>query len=148
MLKPKLLTTFLLLLLFASLLSACMADSSAPSLNDIEVELIPAKSMIPTGEFTTYTVRVSTKNKQPFDPDQVYLYLNMERMNHPTEGTMKRIDEGIYELDLPLAMAGEWYAEITLSVDEQTRTYEGFSVHAEGEMFMEYMKGYHHDHNE
>ena len=145
MIKQKFLTTFLLLLLILSSLTACAKYDGTPNWKDLQVELIPALEIIPTGEFTTYTVQISTKKKQPFDPDQVYLYLNMEMMNHPTEGTMQQVAEGIYQLDLPLAMAGEWYAEITLSIAGQERTYEGFTVTAEGEMFMEYMKGYNHD---
>lgn len=131
-------------MLILSSLSAC-GNQGSPNLKDIHVELIPAQEVLPTGEFTTYTVKITDKKGKPFDPDKVYLYLNMEMMNHPTEGTMERVSEGIYELSLPLAMAGEWYAEITLSVGEETRKYEGFTVQAEGDMFMEYMKGYHHD---
>lgn len=145
MIKHKFLTIFLLLLLILSSLSACSDNNGSLNLNELNVELIPAAEILPTGEFTTYTVQITDKNKNPFDPDRVYLYLNMEMMNHPTEGTMERVSEGVYELALPLAMAGEWYAEITLYVGDQEKKYEGFTVQAEGDKFMEYMKGYNHD---
>ncbi|CCQ93439.1 exported hypothetical protein [[Clostridium] ultunense Esp] len=114
------------------------------SLNGITVELQKEKEPIPTGEMKVYTVKL-TENGSPVDVDKVYFYMNMKGMHHPAEGTMKRVDQGVYQLALPLAMPGEWYGEVTLYKGNEERKVEGFTIQGEGKKFMQYMKGYNAD---
>lgn len=117
----------------------------AISLADIQADLKGELDPIPTGEFYTYTVKLQDPSGNPVDADKVYLFMNMEGMHHPTEGTMHVVEKGVYQLELPLAMAGEWYAEVTLSQGNEERTLDRFTVQAEGKKFMMYMKGYNAD---
>lgn len=132
----------LIIILWTILLSACGQQNG---LEDIQVSFEGEKEVIPTGEMTTYIVKLGDASGKPIDVEKVYLYMNMKMMNHPTEGTMKRVDTGTYQLDLPLAMAGEWYANVTISEGGQQREIEGFKQQAEGEKKIELMKGYHAD---
>lgn len=124
---------------------ACgQATSPGAALNDVKVELVKEKEPIATGEMKGYTVKL-TANGSPVDVDKVYYYMNMKGMHHPAEGTMKKVETGVYKVDLPLAMPGEWYAEITLTKGSESRKVEGFTVQAEGKKYMQYMKGYNAD---
>lgn len=97
-----------------------------------------------SGEFNTFTVEVKGGEK----PENVYLYINMEGMNHPIEGTMKEKGDGKYELDLPVAMGGKWYAVIRVldkdgEVVQSEKIADAFE--ATGDHAMKYMKGYNAD---
>ncbi len=115
------------------------------TLADIQANLKGELDPVPTGEFYKYTVELTDQAGKAVDVDKVYIFMNMEGMHHPTEGTMHAVDKGVYELELPLAMAGEWYAEVTLSLGDEERTLDRFTVQAEGKKFMMYMKGYNAD---
>ncbi|MBE3597144.1 MAG: FixH family protein [Hydrogenibacillus sp.] len=151
------------MLLFALALSACGTASNpqaneqrpassggaeqaaAPDVERLNVELIPAREVLSTGEAHPYRVVVTDQGGQRVDADRVYLFLNMEGMHHPTEGTMRRVGTGEYELRLPLAMPGEWYAEVTISAGGKEKTFTGYQVRAEGKAYHLFMKGYNAD---
>ncbi|WP_096189461.1 hypothetical protein [Evansella halocellulosilytica] len=99
---------------------------------------------IETGEFQTYEVKIKGHEGERQSVDSVYLYMNMERMNHPMEGTMDEIEKGYYQIDLPLAMEGEWYAEVTVTNNGE-ESIQRFTLFGEGDMVMDYMKGYNAD---
>lgn len=126
------------------LMSGC-SQGQESILNEVEVNFYADQEIVPTGEKRTYTVELKDPKGNPFDADHVYLYMNMNMMNHPTEGTMKKVRPGTYELELPLAMAGEWYAHVTLTQGGVERKVEGFNQLAEGEKHIELMRGYHAD---
>jgi hypothetical protein len=71
--------------------------------------------------------------------------MNMKMMNHPIEGTMKEVDKGLYELELPLAMAGEWYVNVIVTIEGEEFVFEDFSIIAEGPKQLDWIKGYHAD---
>ncbi|WP_164984934.1 FixH family protein [Ammoniphilus sp. CFH 90114] len=126
------------------LMTAC-SQGQGTKLNDIEVSFNGAQAVVPTGQKTLYTVELKDKDGKAIDVEKVYLYMNMNMMNHPTEGTMKRVNPGTYQLELPLAMAGEWYAHVTITEAGVERKVEGFTQQADGDKHMELMKGYHAD---
>lgn len=130
------------ILLLIVILFGC--SSSAASLSDTTISLENLGETYGTGEFIPYVITVNDSNGNPFSVDEVYLYINMEGMNHPMEGTMEEKEAGRYELSLPLAMEGEWYVIVTVFAGEDEQE-ERFTVYAEGERVMEYMKGYNHD---
>ncbi|MFA9555887.1 FixH family protein [Evansella sp. AB-rgal1] len=99
----------------------------------------------PTGEFTTYSVSLVDSSGEPVSVEKLYFYMNMEKMNHPMEGTMKEVKEGLYEIELPLAMPGEWYVNVTIFNGKEERALDSFTVYAEGDMVMEYMRGFNSD---
>ena len=133
---------FVTIFTVAMLLMGC--SSNQQFLENLNVTFENEGATMPT-EFQTYTVQLTDSAGDVVDVDEVYLYMNMERMNHPIEGTMHNISEGVYELELPLAMAGEWYANITVTNDGDVKLFEGFVLYAEGERQMEFMKGYNAD---
>lgn len=137
----------MLLFIFAT---ACGNDDASGDTKKLDptnfsVEFAGAQEVVPTGEFTKYTVTVKDSNGKTTSVDKVYLFMNMEGMHHPTEGTMKEVQTGVYELELPLAMEGEWYAEVTITVGDKEHTYGKYYQKAEGKKHMMYMKGYNAD---
>lgn len=58
---------------------------------------------------------------------------------------MRHIGPGTYEIFLPLAMGGEWYAEITVTVGGKEHTFTGYHVQAEGKHYQQFIKGYNAD---
>lgn len=119
--------------------------ASAAALKEITATFTSAQAVVPTGEFQKYTVALMDKAGQATSVDKVYVFMNMEGMHHPTEGTMHEVEKGVYTIELPLAMAGEWYAEVTLTTGSASHTLDRFTVMAEGKKFMMYMKGYNAD---
>ncbi|MDY0323493.1 MAG: FixH family protein [Candidatus Carbobacillus sp.] len=111
----------------------------------LTVELKTETPVYPTGVFKPYRVEIRDASGKPVDVDKVYYFMNMEGMHHPTEGTMRHIGPGTYELFLPLAMGGEWYAEITVDVGGQSHTFTGYHVQAEGKHYQQFIKGYNAD---
>lgn len=143
--KGRLLSSIILFMFLMMVAAACgQPAQSGAALNDVKVELVKEKEPIATGEMKAYTVKL-TRNGAPVDVDKVYYYMNMKGMHHPAEGTMKRVEKGVYRIELPLAMPGEWQAEITLYQGSETRKVEGFTIQAEGKKYMQYMKGYNAD---
>jgi len=124
--------------IFIVLIVACQSPSI---LEETIIGFSNEESVFKTGEFHTYEVTIQNQTGEMISVDRVYLYMNMERMNHPMVGTMTRVEEGVYSVDLPLAMEGDWYAEVTIENDGEEKT-EQFSVYAEGEMSEEYIRGY------
>jgi len=119
------------------------ASADAPiKLEDIKVSLEAAQDPVPTGEMTLYTVKLQDQKGNPATVDSVHLYLNMDMMNHPTQGTMKEAGDGVYTLELPLGMEGEWYTIITLSKGDMKREIKEFKIEAKGEKHMDLMTGY------
>ncbi|MBE3594821.1 MAG: FixH family protein [Candidatus Carbobacillus altaicus] len=130
--------------------SSSPPDTSSKSSENIDpatlaVALKTDEPVYPTGEFKPYRVEIKDATGQPVDVDKVYYFMNMEGMHHPTEGTMRHIGPGSYELFLPLAMPGEWYAEITVEAGDKSHTFTGYHVQAEGKHYQQYMKGYNAD---
>ncbi|MBU9721857.1 MULTISPECIES: FixH family protein [Bacillaceae] len=113
---------------------------------DLQIEFMNEGNTYRTGEFITFNLGLSDQEGAPVTADQVYFYMNMERMNHPMEGTMIEVSPGNYEIELPLAMEGEWLVEITTTKENKVIE-ERFYVHGEGDMAMEYMTGYNADEN-
>lgn len=111
-------------------------------LASIKVTLETAAQPIETGVMTPYVVSLADEQGNPVEVDSVHFYMNMEMMNHPTQGTMQKMENGKYEVELPLAMEGEWYTIITITKGEESTEMKEFKVQATGEKFMEYMKGY------
>jgi len=125
------------------------ASADAPvKLEDIKVSLEAAEDPVPTGEMTLYTVELKDQKGNPTAVDRVHLYLNMDMMNHPTQGTLKEAGEGVYTVELPLGMEGEWYTIITLSKGDMKREIKEFKVQAKGEKHMDLMTGYNADKDE
>ncbi|WNF35831.1 FixH family protein [Bacillaceae bacterium IKA-2] len=137
--KFNLFMTFLIMLM---LIIGC---SSGSELKNLTVNFSDEANTVSTEGFHIYTVQISDKSGSSIDVDKVYLYMNMKMMNHPIEGTMNRVEEGLYQLELPLSMAGEWYANLTVTFDEDTKVFEDFLFSGEGEKQMEYITGYHAD---
>lgn len=131
-------------MLFILLLVLTACSLSAASLSDVTVTFENADETYEAGEFVPYIVTLKDDRDNYLTVDEVYLYINMEGMNHPMEGTMEEMESGVYELPLPLSMAGEWYVVVTVKQGEEERE-ETFTVYGEGERVMEYMKGYNHD---
>ncbi|MFN7251716.1 MAG: hypothetical protein ACK4M9_13095 [Anaerobacillus sp.] len=134
---------FMTFFIIAMLVIGC-ASSSSNSKN-VEVKFLNEGQVLSTESFNTYSVKLVNNKGDAIDAEKVYLYLNMKMMNHPIEGTMKRVDIGLYELELPLAMAGEWYANVTVTVEGETIEFSEFAIIAEGPKQVEWMKGYHAD---
>lgn len=126
---------------FSSIFIVLIVGCSAQELEKVTVEFKEENQTLATGKFHTYQVNLADESGDPFSADDVSIYMNMERMNHPMQGTMQAVEEGKYTVDLPLAMEGEWYAEVTVTYDNEETT-ERFSLYAEGDMAEEYMKGY------
>ncbi len=124
--------------IFIVLIVACQSPSA---LEETEIKFMNENEIHKTGVFHTYEVALIDKEGENISADQVFLYMNMERMNHPMTGTMEEKDKGKFALDLPLAMEGEWYAEVTVEIDGQEKT-ERFVLFAEGEMSEDYIRGY------
>ncbi|MBP1932072.1 FixH family protein [Ammoniphilus resinae] len=125
------------------------ASADAPvKLEDIKVSLEAAKNPVLTGEMTLYTVKLQDQKGNPAAVDSVHVYLNMDMMNHPTQGTMKEAGEGVYTVELPVGMEGEWYTIITLSKGDMKREIKEFKVQAKGEKHMDLMTGYNADKDE
>ncbi|UCZ52036.1 FixH family protein [Bacillus shivajii] len=139
MYKSVNLVTFTIVVML--LISGCNVNSE---LDNLEINFFNEGSTYRTGEFHTYEVALLTGEEEPISVEDVYLYMNMERMNHPMEGTMVETEKGHYQLDLPLAMEGEWYAEVTVKIGDEEKT-ERFLINGEGEMVMDFMKGYNAD---
>lgn len=125
------------------LVTAC-TSTTAPN-SGIEVMFLNDGQVISTEGFHTYSVQLTNKDGETIDAQEVYIYINMEMMNHPIEGTMQKGDTGLYELDLPLAMAGDWYVNVSVTIDGNKYEFSDFSIIAEGPKQMEYMKGYNAD---
>ncbi|PYZ93573.1 hypothetical protein CR194_10440 [Salipaludibacillus keqinensis] len=121
-----------------------VACQSEPVLEKISIEFHNEGEVFETGEFQTFRVELKDKAGERLEVDDVKIHINMERMNHPMIGTMNLSEDGVYEVELPLAMAGEWYTEITLTEEGEERV-ERFYLQAEGEMAEEFMRGYHAD---
>ncbi|MGO4888520.1 FixH family protein [Anaerobacillus sp. MEB173] len=145
--KSNFFMTFLLLIFAISLIGCSSENNQFEStiLNDAEVNFLNQGELFQTGEMNTYTVEVTDSSGSPLQPDSVYIYMNMEMMNHPMEGTMHEVEAGTYQLDLPLAMAGDWYVQVTIKDGEEEKVFEDFAIQAEGEKVMEIMTGYHAD---
>lgn len=77
----------------------------------------------------TYKVNIIDTSGKAVDVDSIKIKMTMKSMNHHTEGTMKRIDKGIYELKIELPMEGKWNQEITLNKGEYARIVKGNSIH-------------------
>ncbi|MBT9282041.1 MAG: FixH family protein [Hydrogenibacillus schlegelii] len=120
-------------------------EKPAPDVEALTVKLEAPTDVVETGAATPFRVRVEDERGQPVDVEKVYLFTNMEGMHHPTEGTMRHVGPGTYELRLPLAMAGEWYAEVTVTAGGKTKTFTGYTVRAEGKTVHAFMKGYNAD---
>lgn len=106
---------------------------------NIDLKVEPEQPV--SGEFSNFTVEVKDGDK----PEKVTLYLNMEGMNHPMQGTMEETGEGKYELELPVAMGGKWYAVVRLlDKDDKVIHSKKFedAFEATGDHAMKYMKGY------
>lgn len=119
--------------------------SSSDYSSELQVNFLQDGATISTEGFQTYSVELKDKDGKAIDVEQVYMYMNMEMMNHPIEGTMNHVGKGVYELDLPLAMSGDWYVNLSVTFNGETTVLEGFSIFGEGEKQMEWMKGYHAD---
>lgn len=117
-------------------------DLQTEDLASITVELETTEQPIETGVMNPYIVLLKDQQGNPVEVDSVHFYMNMDMMNHPTQGTMQQKEAGAYTLDLPLAMKGEWYTIITLRRGEQSIEIKDFKIQAEGEKHMEYMRGY------
>lgn len=133
---------FMTLFIVLILIIGC---SSGNALKNLTVNLLDEENTVSTEGFHTYSVQISDESGSAIDVDKVYFYMNMKMMNHPIEGTMNRVKEGLYQLELPLPMAGEWYANLTVTLDEDTKMFEDFLFSGEGEKQMEYIIGYHAD---
>ncbi|MBU9711445.1 FixH family protein [Evansella tamaricis] len=118
--------------------------SGEENLNDYNVLLENEGNTYQTGEFIPLKVIVEDPSGEPVSVDDIFLYMNMERMNHPMQGTMEEQDQGMYIIELPLAMGGEWYVDVLIKDGKKERE-ERFYIHGEGEMVMEYMMGYNKD---
>lgn len=138
--KFNLFMTFLIIVI---VVTACSNTGNLS--DDVQVDFKNNGERLSTEGFQTYSVQLADGDGNPLDREKVYIYMNMKMMNHPIEGTMKNVAPGIYELDLPLAMAGDWYVHISVTENGETVVYDDFTVIAEGEKNMEYMKGYHAD---
>lgn len=138
--KFNLFMTFIIMFM---LLTGCSNDKKQSG--DIVVNFLNEGDVISTEGFHTYSLQVTNQKGDALTVESVYLYMNMKRMNHPIEGTMKKVDVGYYELDLPLAMAGEWYANVTINANGETFVFEDFTIYGEGPKQMEYMKGFNAD---
>jgi hypothetical protein len=134
---------YLLTILFM-ITAAAAGCSSVGALGNTDIQLENAGETYQTKEFITFEVNLQDKDGEAVSPERVYLYMNMERMHHPMEGTMKETEPGNFVIDLPLAMEGEWYAIVTISEGEK-EVEERFEVFAEGEMEPELLKGYNAD---
>jgi hypothetical protein len=137
--KIKGVTIFVPLLMLFIIITGCS------SREDVNVLFLEEGKTISTEGFHTYTVELTDKKGNPLAADSVFLFVNMKVMNHPMQGTMKQIEDGLYELDLPLAMAGEWLADVTVIINGEPKVFEGFELFAEGSINKEYIKGYHAD---
>ncbi|MDG5789207.1 FixH family protein [Evansella sp. AB-P1] len=121
-----------------------MTGCNKSELDTLIVNLKQEGETFQKGEFTTYEVSLKSQQEEQVSVDDVYLYMNMEHMNHPMEGKMEKVRDGIYEIDLPLAMAGEWYVLVNVRHEGEEREIP-FHVFAEGDMVMKYMQDYHAD---
>jgi hypothetical protein len=134
---------FMTFFIIAMLVIGCTSSSS--NFNNVEVRFLNDGQVLSTEAFNTYTVKLVNNDGDAIDAEKVYLYMNMKMMNHPIEGTMKKVDKGLFELELPLAMAGDWYANVTVTIGGETVEFNDFEIIAEGPKQMEWMKGYHAD---
>ncbi|MGO4887368.1 hypothetical protein ACJ2A9_06410 [Anaerobacillus sp. MEB173] len=116
---------YVLFMIIASVLLGCtneQNDSSAFSLQ-ISPELPQA------GEFELFTVTLPND----LEAEKVTIYLNMEGMDHPMEGTMKEENPFTYTIELPISMAGQWYAIVRVINGNEVVT-ERFDFEASGEL--------------
>lgn len=134
---------FNLFMTFFTMLMLVIGCSNPKS--DIEVNFLNNNEIISTEGFHTYKVEIKNEDESGTAVEKVYLYLNMEMMNHPIEGTMEKAQTGIYSIDLPLAMSGDWYAVVTVTMNGQDHTFEDFQFEATGEKNLDFMKGYNAD---
>ncbi|MCR6095718.1 FixH family protein [Salipaludibacillus agaradhaerens] len=119
------------------LIVGCRSTASS----DVTVTFLQDGDTFETGEFHTFEVRLTDEIEEPIEVDNLQIHINMERMNHPMTGTMTMDDEGTYSVELPLAMEGEWYVDVTALLEDE-ESIERFYIQAEGEMAEDYMRGF------
>ncbi|RXI98336.1 hypothetical protein DS745_18605 [Anaerobacillus alkaliphilus] len=134
---------FMTFFIMVMVVTGC-STSNPPA--EVQVTFLDDGQTISTNDFHTYTVQIKNKDGLALDVESVYMFMNMKMMNHPIEGTMNKVDTGLYEIDLPLAMSGDWYVDVSVTYKGETIVYEDFSITAEGPKQMEWMKGFNKDH--
>lgn len=112
------------------------------SFNALKIELAKPNEPILSGEFNEYVVNVFNKNGEPTNVDNIYFHMNMEMMNHPMEGNMKKVKKGTYSITVPVAMKGEWYIELTLKKDRFEKTINKYTIEAVGDYQEDLINGY------
>ena len=131
-------------LLTISILLTLGISACGNQLTKMDIQLENNGETYETGDFSRYRVLLTDENGNPASAEEVSIYINMERMNHPMEGIMNETKTGTYEIDLPLAMEGEWYIIVNAYIGKEERE-EKFTVYGKGEMVMEYMQGFNAD---
>lgn len=126
-----------LLIIIGFLLVGCHETSNPTSI----IEFQTSSELPRSGEFERFTVTIT---EEELTIDKVTLYLNMEGMNHPLEGTMEKEASNLFTLDLPIAMGGTWYAIVRLYHKDDVIT-ERFDFEAIGDIDERFIHGYHAD---
>lgn len=117
-LKSLLLGCFLLISLVGCNKKAVSESNSyLDALNPKITEIETSKNK----KLHTYELILLNSNGEKVDVDSVFLKLEMKSMNHYSKGKMKKIDKGVYEVELELPMDGIWSKQITLTSGKYER---------------------------
>lgn len=111
-----------LILIVTFILTACGAQNTAPSLEDITIELAIMPDPPAVGE-TTLMITLSDADGTVVDGATVSVHGNMDHEGMtPVDGEISESHEGVYHLPFEWTMGGGWILDVTATLPDNRGT--------------------------